>query len=112
MSTLKICTHDRTHWLTDIEKIILVRSFTVEHFDDPIVDASGAVSHAIVRGNDVHSTMVVDFQAPDPDHKVRGDDVGNALLVWRKGDTFPQMIVAPSRSCFLLSDTGKTVDRI
>lgn len=111
MATLKICTHDRTQWITDVYEVVLAQSFSVKHFDNPLVDCD--CPDAVLRGQDLRVTTVVDFQAPDPDNGVRGDDVGNVLWVRRVGEhDYTHRVVAPARSCFLMSDGGKTIDRI
>ena len=111
MATLKICTHDRHRWITDVQEVVIAESFSVTHFDDPLQDCKA--SHATIHGNDIRFTTVVDFQAPKPEEKVIGDICGNVLHVTRsdKPNTIYQYVV-PQRSCFLMSDAGKTIDRI
>jgi hypothetical protein len=111
MSTLKICTHDRTQWITHISEIILVESFIVKHFDDPLQDCDAP--NATVKDMDIRITTVVDFQAPDEDRKVEGDTIGHVLFITRKDEyNYIHRLVAPARCCFLMSNTGATIDRI
>jgi hypothetical protein len=111
MATLKICTHDRTRWITDVQEVVIAESFSVTHFDDPLKDCRA--SHATVRGNDIRLTVVADFQKPIPEESVPGDYCGYVLHVTRsdKPDYIYQYVV-PQRACFLMSDAGKTIDRI
>lgn len=108
MATLKVCTHDRTQWILGVQNVILAQSFSVKHFDDPISD-----SRCWKIADDLHIPCidVVDFQKPNPDAKVRGSDIGHVLILegnW--GHT--KLIVVPAESCFLMSEEGKTIDRI
>lgn len=111
MSTLKICTHDRTQWITNVSEIVLAESFNVEHFDDPIQDSN--CPRGVVQGDDVRVTTVVDFQKPNEESKVGGDTIGNVLLITRVGEyNYISRLIVPARSCFLMSDSGETIDRI
>lgn len=111
MATLKICTHDRTRWIIGICEIILVESFLVKNFDDPLQDCE--CQNATVKDMDIRITTVVDFQKPNKDNGVRGDEIGHVLWITRIGETnFIHRLVAPARCCFLMSDSGKTIDRI
>lgn len=108
MATLKICTHDRTRWITDVQEVTIEEAFSVTNFDDPL--ANTTAPRATVDGNGIRSTLVVDFQKPNLAEKVIGDECGHVLLLRRGGRR--DLVVVPQRSCFLLSDAGKTIDRI
>jgi len=111
MATLKICTHDRTRWITDVQEVWIAESFAVTHFDDPLADCRGP--HATLRGDGIRATTVVDFQKPNHDEGVRGDEIGHVLCVTRSDKPdYTYLFVVPARSCFLMSDAGKTIDRI
>lgn len=111
MATLKICTHDRTHWITNVREITLVRTFEVKNFEHPIMESGEA--DAIVRQQGVDPAYIADFQGPDSERGIEGDLWGVALHVTFEGDTTTSVrVVAPERSCFLMSDQGATVDRI
>lgn len=109
MATLKICTHDRTRWITDVTEVVIEESFIVTHFDDPLLDCHAP--NATKLGQLTRATTVVDFQKPKPEEKVFGDTDGYVLLINRKGSDH-RIFVVPQRSCFLMSDAGKTIDRI
>ena len=111
MATLKICTHDRTKWIMDVQEVVLHEAFSVVHFDDPLRDC-GAPS-ATRHGIETYATTVVDFQKPNPDESMVGDTIGHVLWVRRSAEpNLIHRVVAPSRSCFIMSDAGKTIDRI
>ncbi len=107
MATLKICTHDRTHWITEVRQVTEVRSFRVPEEGDFDIHALAFDSMPPGRtpGPVVH---VVGFH----------DELcGKLLFVERekgreRNEDDGEYWVVPGRSCFLLSDTGKTVDRI
>ncbi len=110
MATLKICTHDRTRWITDVREVIIEESFSVTQWGDEaeILGCCNA-PNATRDGDAVRSTIVVDFQKPNPAEKVIGDLCGNVLLLLRSGRR--DRVVVPQRACFLMSDSGKTIDR-
>ena len=111
MATLKVCTQQRTYWVTDVYEVILDHSFNVVHYDNVLQDCD--CPDAVLRGNDIRVSVVVDFQAPDPEREVKGDTVGNVLWVRRVNEyDYTHRVVAPAGSCFLMGDTGKTIDRI
>lgn len=111
MTTLKICTHDRTQWITNISEIVLVKSFNVEHFDDPLQDCDGLDDG--IKEINIKITTVVDFQKPNEESQTKGDTIGNVLWINQGGEySYIHRLVAPARSCFLMSDSGKTIDRI
>lgn len=107
MATLKIITHDRTVWIFDVDEVTLAIRFPVKNFDDPL----GDVPSFGLESEEPRLVTVVDFQAPDPDAQVEELRVGNVLHV--RGDTWTctRVVVAPSASCFLMSESGKTIDR-
>ncbi len=101
MATLKICTLNQTLWITDVREIVKSRSFMVENFDDPLKDCPDDLEKGM-KG----TTTVCDFQAPN-------DVVGNVLFVRRERESQETFrVVAPDRSCFLMSENGQTIDRI
>lgn len=111
MATLKICTLTKTRWITDVREIIQEGAFSVEHFDDPLKDCD--CPDALARGMGVRVTTVCEFQPPDPEQSIRGDVVGNVLLIRRERESQGTFrLVAPDRSCFLMSENGQTIDRI
>ncbi len=101
MATLKICTHDRTQWITSVRRITEQRSFSVPKGDHLTDDA---ILRAALGKEDPtpHVVHLTDFS---------GESVGKVLQVLtERGDT--ECWVVPVNSCFLMSDTGKTIDRI
>ena len=114
MATLKICTHDRTRWITEVQEVVIEETFSVTQWgDSSAILGNCEAPHATRMGQDVRSTVVVDFQKPNPDNGAHGDTCGQVLLIRRQGEhDFAFRVVAPQRSCFLMSDAGKTIDRI
>ena len=101
MATLKICTHDRTQWLTGVRRIIEQNAFSVPKGDDITDDA---ILRAALGGEDPspHVVHLVDFS---------GESVGKVLRV-SMGRDDTECWVVPANACFLMSDSGKTIDRI
>ena len=113
MATLKICTHDRTRWITDVQEVVIEEAFSVTQWgDSKAILANCNAPNAAVRGNEIRKTTVVDFQKPNPEDKVPGDTCGHVLLIRSHRGGGGYRIVVPQRACFLMSDAGKTIDRI
>lgn len=110
MATLKICTHDRTRWITDVKEVVIEEAFSVSNFDDPLADCKAP--NRTRNGIEHVDTTVVDFQAPKPEEKVQGDTNGHVLRVYSHRGGIASRFVVPQSACFLMSDSGKTIDRI
>ncbi len=104
MSTLKICTHDMTYWLTDISEVHELSSFPVP---GAVLDGTEDIIQA-ARENGYQQWpscfTVVDFKGHGP------QAVGNVLAITRANGI--EWWIVPNRACFLMSDTGQTIDRI
>lgn len=108
MSTVKVCTHDRTTWITDVSEVVLISSFTAKDPKDPLASAGDAwkniPSGCVVR--------LMDFQEPGPNVS----DVANVYSIRRRGGAAgagPDVVlVAPSGSCYLMGESGATIDRL
>ena len=107
MATLKICVHDHTYWLTDVSEIQELGSFSIPDdydvsggsSDEPVIAAARASGF----GKWPSCFRVVDFKG-QPEQgigKVLGIDRAKGKEWW----------IVPSRSCFLMSDSGRTIDR-
>ena len=101
MATLKICTHDRTQWLLSVRRVMEQRAFSVPKGDEPTDDE---ILRAAIGGDDPspHVVNLVDFS---------GESIGKVLQVTFGRDDVECWVV-PGGSCYLMSDTGKTIDRI
>ncbi len=99
MATLKICTHDRTQWLTGVRRITERNSFSAPKDDD---GRGSAVLRAAFEGDHPPVINLVDFH---------GESVGKVLSVLMGRDD-EEIWVVPAGSCFLMSDSGRTIDRI
>lgn len=110
MATLKICTHDRTQWLLGVRRVMEQRAFSVPKDDrgDRGKEGERAKGDAILRaalGGDDPSPHVVNLT------DFSGESVGKVLQIsFERDDT--ECWIVPANSCFLMSDTGKTIDRI
>ena len=101
MATLKICTHDRTQWLLGVRRIIEQNSFSIPEGEKPKNET--VLQAALSKGGPPpHVVNLVDFS---------GELVGKVLQVTFGRDDVEYWIV-PSNSCYLMSDAGKTIDRI
>lgn len=99
MATLKICTNDRTQWLTDVRRVTELNSFSVPKSNNVTGDD---ILRAAFEGDHPNVINLVDFN---------GEPVGKVLGVSRGRDD-DQVWVVPAGACFLMSDGGKTIDRI
>ncbi len=118
MATLKICTMSRTRWLPGIRSVesLAVFSTPEEHrktsaISDPstarrmrlekekaIVDAAiGACGDDMAAG-----IQLAEFWEEEMGAVLRVQQSGFEDKIW----------IVPDRSCYLISDTGKTIDRI
>lgn len=102
MATLKICLLSRVHWITDVQEVILLRAFNVP--DDAKNDQiAGLAFGPGFEAPPTYSMMDFDNQGTDR--------VGNVLSLEKKSGG-SQVWVVPDGAAFLMSDSGKTIDRI
>ncbi len=117
MSTLKICTHSRTHWITGVREVELLHSFGFKYpsFPEPTTKEENRGQQRTID----EALMAAAFSGSVevPPHGVRltdffGDptEIGHALLVKREMGDATTWIV-PARACFLMSPSGQTIDR-
>ncbi len=102
MSTLKICTMSHTTWITEVKGVQLLRSFSIP--DDAKTTEIDALAFAGDYGPPPRVYSVTDFAGQGIDR------IGNVLSVDKAGESETWLV--PSGACFLMSDSGKTIDRI
>ena len=118
MSTLKICTMTKTQWLPEVRSVERLASFTtpVDYrylpcgekgptYRKRAREKENAVLQAAIEstGNGMAAGIqMVEFW---------DEEVGVVLRVKQHGAE-PKVWIVPDRSCFLMSDAGKTIDRI
>jgi hypothetical protein len=101
MATLKICANEKVYWLDGVARIVDDHDFTV-NWDEIMYGAfenSEMPDAVYTTGFDENCTRDV-------------KQTGKVLFVTLAHKQEPECWVVPRRSCFLLSDTGKTIDRI
>ena len=108
MYTVKVRTHDRTTWITNVTEVVHISSYPVKNYDDPL-DGAGDAWQGIPSGC---SIRLMDFQRPVPEEKVHGDTMACVYSIRCGGPAPDFVLVAPDRSCYLLGPTGATVDRL
>ncbi len=103
MATLKICVHDRTYWLMDVSEVRQLSSFDIP--DESMDDSEAIIVAARKNGlNWPNGYTFTDFKGSAK------PVIGNVICVDSKSGI--EWWIVPNRSCFLMSDTGATIDRI
>ena len=102
MSTLKICTLSRTYWITEVTGVQLLRSFPIP--DGAKTTEVDALAFAGDFGPPPKVYSFTDFDGQGVDR------VGNVLSIDKVGGSETWLV--PSGAAFLMSDSGKTIDRI
>lgn len=104
MATIKICVLDCTHWITDVKGVRLLRSFGIpDEASDTEVDAL-AFAFAGDHGPPPKSYSIANFDGQGVNR------FGNVLSIDKAGESETWLV--PAGACFLMSDAGKTIDRI
>lgn len=101
MATLKICVLNRTHWITEVKGVQLLRSFSVPD-DAENRQIDGLAFEPGFEAPKVYS--IADFDGQGTGR------IGNVLSVDKDG--FSETWLVPAGACFLMSESGKTIDRI
>lgn len=117
MATLKICTQTRTRWLPDMRSVERLGSFDTPseyrqlEATDPTTSrkARREKDEAIVRAaiDACGDDMAAGIQLAE----FWDEEVGEVLRLQQRGSE-DKIWVVPTRCCFLMSDAGKTIDRI
>ena len=108
MATLKVCTSYMTHWIADVSEVIELGSFPWTPGEDPAAVWEKREEARGHRGALPNVYTVVGFDLPD--EKPYSVSSGKALRITTRHGTFTWFI--PSESAYLMSDTGKTIDRM
>lgn len=97
MATLKICTN-QTRWITEVDRVDLCVSFDYDGEEDPASVAFRTYSEEIGS-----ALLSADFP--------ECIKVGRVIRVYRQqGRNEFQTWIVPADSCFLMTDSGKTID--
>lgn len=96
MATLKICTLSHTTWITNVTKVNEVKSFSIpsDGGNEDILALAGRI--------DANVICLAEFS---------GETIGKVLRVEIEGHKTETWVV-PADSCYLMSDAGKTIDRV
>lgn len=110
MSTFKICTMDRTHWITDVQHVDLISCYptTIEG------ESSGDKSE-VLHGNEVLEAMNKNgFESPNVLNLAtfqKGNHTACYVSLRRLLSDEVEYWVAPAGSCYIMGDSGQTIDR-
>jgi len=102
--TLKVCART-IHWISNVREVMELHTFEVAPSALSVHD--GIYAEACKSFNfpkDSHTVWVAEFE--------ESDQWGKILKIERDNDKFSRMGIIPANQCFLLGDTGKTIDRI
>ena len=102
MSTLKICCHSLGYWLTDVKSITAEPTFGILD-NDPCGSMVSRHKQDERMLGEAMNLSVAEF-TPDV-------AFGRLIHVERHTGTTEHWIV-PDGSCFLMNDSGRTIDRI
>ena len=108
MATLKICSYERTFWVPEVREVIEERSFRIpEH----VVEGDELVNLAFPDPKESRlprGFTMTSFTKSDLEGKVLYVKTERTPFVASEWETW----VVPSDRCYLMSDSGKTIDRI
>lgn len=102
MATFKICVLDRTYWITEVKGVQLLRSFSIP--DEASTVEVDALAFAGDHGPPPKVYSVTNFDGQGIDR------IGNIIFIDTVGGGETWLV--PSGACYLMSDSGKTIDRI
>lgn len=101
MSVVKFAA-GRDTWVLDVEEVTVVRCFRSKDFGHPS-DAAFKDGKLMIDGPP--SVHLVEYDTGEPWD-------GVVLSIKKRGKEYPECWVAPQGQIFLMSDEGKTIDRI
>lgn len=109
MATLKIVNlFGTSYWITDIREIGEIRRFELPEKSEDLMKLAFGDNPEV----GIHPTIPKNLTICD----LTGHSEGKVLYVSRKDreehDSKIEVWIVPANSCYLLSDSGKTVDRI
>ncbi len=117
MATLKICTQSRTRWLPDVRSVEKLSVFDTP--DEYRAEYVGTCELAKKIRREKEKAIVDVAIETCGDDMAAGiqlaefwdEETGDVLRVQQRGSE-DKIWIVPYRSTFLMSDTGKTIDRI
>lgn len=84
-----------TTWIANVTKVTEVRCFEVPSEGGDILALAGHIEDSLISLA-----------------KFSGETIGKVLRVEVEGVRKPELWVVPVDSCYLMSDSGKTIDRV
>ena len=112
MATFKVCDHDCTHWITDVEQLTEIESFNFNQktegrpASDEVLNALMEAQKKRKQGSGLPPVYtVVSFQG-------MSTAIGKVVRVVVRHQDKPQIWIIPAGSGYLISDTGKTIDKL
>ncbi len=118
MSTLKICSQKRAYWITDVRTVERLTFFDVPSEFRKLPEEGLSANPRTFRRKQEKAIVAAAIEACDDDMAVAiqiaefwDEEVGQVIRVKQYGAE-DKIWIVPANGTFLMSDAGKTIDRI